>query len=180
MCPSATTTAGSRSNPEYLIAEVAKRHDEWNKFAPMVRDIKAWKDYVGLEMKSLVAEVLVLNNLPHPPYLGTLSRQEALKGFFTAAASAVMNGVHDPAGLCGESSPTLTDSPCASKCWSPPTWPREHALRRPTATTLTPSASGGASSVPTSRYRPAGAPAREQERLPGPLSPVLPSSGRRH
>src|SRR3954465_767748 len=32
-------------NPEYLITEVAKRHDEWNKFAPMVRDIKAWKDY---------------------------------------------------------------------------------------------------------------------------------------
>lgn len=94
-------------NPEYLITAVANRHKEWNKFAPIVRDIKAWKDYVGLDMKSLVAEVLVLNNLPHPPYLGALSRQEALKGFFTAAASAVMNGVHDPAGLCGEIQPDL-------------------------------------------------------------------------
>jgi len=94
-------------NPEYLIAEVAKRHKEWNKFAPTVRDVKAWKDYVGLDMKSLVAEVLVLNNLPHPPKFGTMTRQEALRDFFTAAASAVMSGVHDPAGLCGEIQPDL-------------------------------------------------------------------------
>jgi hypothetical protein len=94
-------------NPEYLITAVARRHAEWNKFAPMVRDVKAWKDYVGLDMKSLVAEVLVLNNLPHPAGLSGLSRSVALKGFFTAAAAAVMNGVDDPAGLCGEIQPDL-------------------------------------------------------------------------
>ena len=94
-------------NPEYLIAAVAKRHTEWNKFAPMVRVIKAWKDHVGLDMKSLVAEVLVLEQMPRPPALGVLTRQEALQRFFTAAATAVMAGVHDPAGLCGEIQPDL-------------------------------------------------------------------------
>src|SRR4051794_27173687 len=89
-------------NPEYLIAAVAQRHAEWNKFAPMVRVIKAWKDHVGLDMKSLVAEVLVLERMPRPPADGELTRQVALQRFFTAAATAVMNGVHDPAGLCGE------------------------------------------------------------------------------
>lgn len=94
-------------NPEYLIREVAKRHAEWNHFAKMVRVIKAWKDYRGLDMKSLVAEVLVLENMPHPPTFGSLSRQTALRGFFTAAAVAVMAGVHDPASLCGEIQPDL-------------------------------------------------------------------------
>ena len=94
-------------NPEYLIAAVAQRHAEWNKFAPMVRVIKAWKDYVGLDMKSLVAEVLVLERMPRPPANGDLTRQVALQKFFTAAAVAVMAGVHDPAGLCGEIQPDL-------------------------------------------------------------------------
>ena len=94
-------------NPEYLIAAVAQRHAEWNKFAPMVRVIKAWKDHVGLDMKSLVAEVLVLERMPRPPAFGELTRQVALQRFFTAAATAVMNGVHDPAGLCGEIQPDL-------------------------------------------------------------------------
>lgn len=94
-------------NPEFLKTEVAKRHAEWNKFAPMVRVIKAWKDHVGLDMKSLVAEVQVLEQMPHPPLLCVLTRQDALAGFFTAAAIAVMNGVHDPAELCGEIQPVL-------------------------------------------------------------------------
>jgi hypothetical protein len=94
-------------NPEYLIAAVAQRHAEWSKFAPMVRVIKAWKDHVGLDMKSLVAEVLVLERMPRPPAHGELTRQVALQRFFTAAATAVMNGVHDPAALCGEIQPDL-------------------------------------------------------------------------
>lgn len=94
-------------NPEYLMTEVAKRHAEWNQFAKMVRVIKAWKDYRGLDMKSLVAEVLVLEKMPHPSVFGTLTRQTALRDFFTAAAVAVMSGVHDPAGLCGEIQPDL-------------------------------------------------------------------------
>jgi hypothetical protein len=94
-------------NPEYLIAAVAHRHEEWNKFAPMGRVVKAWKDHVGLDMKSLVAEVLVLNTLPQSARGSELSRSAALKGFFTAAATAVMNGVCDPAGLCGEIQPDL-------------------------------------------------------------------------
>ncbi|MGY1810637.1 hypothetical protein ACI8AF_24985 [Blastococcus sp. SYSU D00669] len=94
-------------NPEFLIAAVAQRHAEWNRFAPMVRVMKAWKDHVGLDMKSLVAEVLVLERMPRPPANGDLTRQVALQRFFTAAAAAVMAGVHDPAGLCGEIQPDL-------------------------------------------------------------------------
>jgi hypothetical protein len=94
-------------NPEYLMAAVAVRHAEWNKFAPMVRVIKAWKDHFGLDMKSLVAEILVLERLPSPGAFEELTRQVALQRFFTAAAAAVMNGVHDPAGLCGEIQPNL-------------------------------------------------------------------------
>jgi hypothetical protein len=46
-------------------------------------------------------EVLALRCLPDG------DRPEALARFFTAAASDVMYGVHDPAGYCGEIQPSL-------------------------------------------------------------------------
>ena len=52
-------------------------------------------------------EVLALKCLPHPPMFGTMTRTEALKGFFTAAAATVMKGVSDPAGHSGEIAPRL-------------------------------------------------------------------------
>jgi hypothetical protein len=95
------------ADPEFLISEVAARHREWRSFAPVVRVIKKWKDVANLDMKSLTAEVLALNCLPAPQPGQVLTRQVALLQFFTAAASAVMYGVADPAGWCGEIQPEL-------------------------------------------------------------------------
>jgi predicted nucleotidyltransferase len=95
------------ADPEFLMSEVAARHREWRSFAPMVRAIKKWKDVAGLDMKSLTGEILALNCLPAPQPGQMLTRPVALQQFFTAAASAVMNGVTDPAGWCGEIQPEL-------------------------------------------------------------------------
>jgi hypothetical protein len=95
------------ADPEYLISQVAARHSEWRSFAPMVRAIKKWKDVANLGMKSLTAEVLALKCLPVPQSRQYLTRPVALQQFFTAAAAAVMSGVYDPAGWCGEIQPGL-------------------------------------------------------------------------
>lgn len=102
-------------NPEYLIGEVARRHEAWNKFAPMVRVLKSWKDTAGLDMKSLVAEVLALQCIPEVAEGQGLRRQDALATFFTKASVHVMNGVYDPAGLCGEIQPSLDRSAVRAK-----------------------------------------------------------------
>lgn len=95
------------ADPEFLIAKVAARHREWRSFAPMVRSVKKWKDVANLDVKSLTAEVLALNCLPVPRTGQVLTRPVALKQFFTAAAAAVMDGVTDPAGWCGEIQPEM-------------------------------------------------------------------------
>jgi hypothetical protein len=95
------------ADPEYLISEVAARHREWPYFAKMVRAVKKWKDVAGLDMKSLTAEVLALKCIPKPLPGQSLTRPVALQQFFTAAAVAVMEGVTDPAGWCGEIQPGL-------------------------------------------------------------------------
>jgi hypothetical protein len=89
------------ANPEYLLAEVAGRQAAWSDFVPLVRELKWWKKAFGLDMKNLVMEVLALRCLPDG------DRPDALARFFTAAASDVMSGVHDPAGYCGEIQPSL-------------------------------------------------------------------------
>ncbi len=73
----------------------------------MIRTVKKWKDVANLDMKSLTAEVLALKCLPSPRPGQVLPRPAALLQFFTAAASAVMEGVADPAGWCGEIQPGL-------------------------------------------------------------------------
>ena len=95
------------ADPEFLISAVAARHREWRSFAPMVRTVKKWKDVACLDMKSLTAEVLALNCMPRPLPGEVLARPVALQRFFTSAASAVMYGVLDPAGHCGEIQPGL-------------------------------------------------------------------------
>lgn len=101
--PERTNPAGwVTCDPEFFMSEVAARHSEWRFFAPMARAVKKWKDVAGLDMKSLTAEVLALRCMPRPRPGQVLSRQTALQEFFTAAASAVMEGVVDPAGWCGE------------------------------------------------------------------------------
>jgi hypothetical protein len=95
------------ADPEYLIAEVARRQADWADFVPVARELKWWKKAYGLDMKNLVMEVLALRCLPDG------DRPTSLARFFTAAAADVMTGVDDPAGYCGEIQPYLD----RSKAW---------------------------------------------------------------
>lgn len=90
------------ANPEYLIDEVQNRQNQWREFRPMVRVLKYWRRSCGTEVKSLVMETLALDYLP----LET-NRPNALRQFFVASAYKVLEGVHDPAGLCGQIQPDL-------------------------------------------------------------------------
>lgn len=92
------------SDPEYLIAEVAKKHAEWNKFAGLVRMLKAWGSNQDIKVKSLVMEVLALELMGEEP-----NRPAAVKNFFVSAAYRVESRqpIEDPAGICGEIQPDL-------------------------------------------------------------------------
>lgn len=92
------------SDPQYLIDQVAARHAAWNRFAGLVRMLKAWSADQNTKIKSLVMEVLALELLPQSP-----NRPEALKEFFVRAAYKIENGerVVDPADVCGEIQPDL-------------------------------------------------------------------------
>jgi hypothetical protein len=94
-------------DPEFLIAKVRQRQDQWPYFVQMVRVIKFWMRHVKSGAKSLTAEVLALNCLPAPNPMVGLSRSVALLRFFTAAALAVMVPINDPSGHCGEIQPDL-------------------------------------------------------------------------
>ena len=86
------------TDPEYLIVEVAKRHKQWKKYAGTVRMLKWWAADQDIKVKSLVMEVLALDNLPLGP-----NRPTALKEFFNKAWNHIWLGynVEDPAGHCG-------------------------------------------------------------------------------
>ena len=87
------------SDPEYLIEQVAKKHAEWNRFAGLVRMLKAWAVLQDTKIKSLVMEVLALDLLGDGP-----NRPAALKKFFVEAAYRVesLDPIVDPADVCGE------------------------------------------------------------------------------
>lgn len=92
------------SDPLYLVREIAERSADWDYFLRLVRVVKKWRKRAQVEgkVKSLVMEVLALHHLPVD------TRPNALRRFFTAAATAVGNGpVTDPAELCGEIQPDL-------------------------------------------------------------------------
>ncbi|GAA1033663.1 hypothetical protein GCM10009557_36120 [Virgisporangium ochraceum] len=95
-------------DPEYLIAETARRQREWPHYTALVRLLKHWaKEHPELGFSSLAMEVLALKCIPRPPLFGSMSRAEALRGFFTAAAAQIMKGVRDPSGRCGEIEPGI-------------------------------------------------------------------------
>jgi Second Messenger Oligonucleotide or Dinucleotide Synthetase domain len=94
--------------PEFLIRIVGERHAHWNRFVPLVRDLKRWGADQNTDIKSLLLEVLALEHLPEE------TRPRALARFFAAAATAVLAPVVDPAGLCGEIQPDL-DRPAAAQ-----------------------------------------------------------------
>ena len=99
--PQQETREWIRSDPEHLIALVARRHASWGQFAKLVRVLKRWNADHGSHMKSLVVEVLALDHLP------VADRPVAISRFFTAASVAVWSPVRDPAGLCGEIQPDM-------------------------------------------------------------------------
>ncbi|MBF4582340.1 nucleotidyltransferase domain-containing protein [Curtobacterium sp. VKM Ac-2865] len=92
------------ADPEYLIAEAARKHAEWRQYAGAVRMLKYWASKQSFKIKSLVMEVLALDHLPT-----TSNRSAAVQSFFTAAAYHVESGltIEDPAGLCGPVQPDL-------------------------------------------------------------------------
>ena len=90
-----------RTDPEDLKAKVAKRQSDWNEFTKLVRVLKRWNSDHGATMKSLVVEVLALDNLP------VADRPQALQSFFAAAQIAVLSPVCDPSNLCGEIDPNM-------------------------------------------------------------------------
>lgn len=92
------------TDPEYLIEQVAKKHAEWNRFAGLVRTLKAWAALQDIKVKSLVMEVLALELLGDGP-----NRPAALKRFFVEAAYRVesLDPIVDPADVCGEIQPDL-------------------------------------------------------------------------
>jgi Nucleotidyltransferase domain len=98
LVPEALSEKWISCDPEYLIAEVAKKHAAWNKFAGTIRMLKWWAADQDLKIKPLVMEVLALNFLPTDS-----SQPSAIKQFFVSAAYHIQGGneVLDPAGLCG-------------------------------------------------------------------------------
>ncbi|TQK17945.1 hypothetical protein FBY40_0428 [Microbacterium sp. SLBN-154] len=98
MIPEAASEDWVHCDPESLIAAVATKHSEWNKFAGTIRMLKRWASDQDIKIKSLVMEVLALDHLP------TSSNQPAaVKQFFVAATYAIegYEEVTDPAGYCG-------------------------------------------------------------------------------
>jgi hypothetical protein len=98
LVPEAYSEQWIQTNPEYLIAEVKKRHEAWRSYAGTVRMLKWWSSNQSTKIKSLVMETLALDHLP------TDSNQPgAIAKFFASAAFAIGSGVDilDPAGLCG-------------------------------------------------------------------------------
>jgi hypothetical protein len=94
-------------NPERLMEMVAARQRAWSNFDEVVRMIKDWADYHGLEMKSVAVEALVLQYLPKPGLFETLSCSDAIARFFDAASRARITRLVDPARLSGEIDPHL-------------------------------------------------------------------------
>ncbi|WP_350349063.1 nucleotidyltransferase domain-containing protein [Agromyces sp. G08B096] len=104
LIPEALSEDWVSCDPEFLIAEVAKRHAAWNKFAGTVRMLKWWAAEQDTKIKSLVMEVLALDFLPTD-----VNQPAAIKQFFVSACYYIEGGneVVDPAYLCGPIQPDV-------------------------------------------------------------------------
>ena len=104
LIPEALSEDWVACDPEFLIAEVADRHAQWNKFAGTVRMLKWWAAEQDTKIKSLVMEVLALDFLPTD-----VNQAAAIKQFFVSACYHIEGGndVADPAGLCGPIQPDI-------------------------------------------------------------------------
>lgn len=104
LIPEALSNAWIECDPESLIASVAARHAQWNKFAGTVRILKRWASDQDIRVKSLVMEVLALDHLPTG-----VNQPAAVRQFFVAATYAIDGHevVSDPAGYCGPIQPDL-------------------------------------------------------------------------
>ena len=95
------------SDPQHLIDRVAKRHEDWNEFARLVRVLKRWNTDHGAHLKSLTVEVVALTHLP------VAARPNAIAAYFAAPQEAVWDPSEDPAGLCGPVQPDLAAGPAS-------------------------------------------------------------------
>jgi hypothetical protein len=84
------------SDPELLIKLVHDRQAAWDRFVPMVRVLKLWKDVQATTLKALTVEVMALNHMP-----GDLTAPQALYRFFNAMEDKIGVAILDPAELCG-------------------------------------------------------------------------------
>jgi hypothetical protein len=128
LIPEKRSSAWIETAPEFLIRVVAERHVRWNRFVPLVRDLKRWGADQKVEIKSLLLEVLAFHHLPE------LERPKALARFFAAAANTVLLPVEDPAGLCGEIQPDLDRAAAAQHLTkaAEAAWRAVEAARHPT------------------------------------------------
>ena len=94
-------------DPERLMRMVAARQRAWFNFDEVVRMIKGWADYHGLNMRSLAAEVLVLQYLPRPGLFEIMSCSDAVARLFEAASRVGITRLADPAGRRGEIDPRM-------------------------------------------------------------------------
>lgn len=99
--PESKTHSWIPSDPQHLIDIVARRHEDWNEFARLVRVLKRWNTDHGKHLKSLTIEVLAIGHLPID------SRPNAISAFFAAAQDAVWDPIEDPSGLSGEIQPDI-------------------------------------------------------------------------
>jgi hypothetical protein len=104
LIPEALSKNWVECDPESLIALVAKKQVEWDKFVATVRMLKWWAGEQDIKIKSLVMEVLALQHLPVDS-----SQPSAIKQFFVSAAYDIDGGGEaiDPAGICGSIQPDL-------------------------------------------------------------------------
>ncbi|MBL7487465.1 hypothetical protein I6A60_05970 [Frankia sp. AgB1.9] len=95
------------TNPLYLRRRFAVRNWWWWRFPALARMLREWRRFNYPDLKSLTVDVLALHHLPRRLWHPLLTQQEAIAIFFDHAANAVLKGVDDPAGKCGEIQPRL-------------------------------------------------------------------------
>jgi len=86
-----------------LISKHNKHLDQ--KFIPLIKLIKKWRDNNDVKFKSFHLEVFIMENVNKP----FIKYQEALLTFFKSAKDEIFNDCIDPAGLSGNLAYYLTE-----------------------------------------------------------------------
>jgi hypothetical protein len=89
------------TDPQTLIQMTRQRQQEWHNYGNAVRAVKAWADSEQLDLSSVAVEALALKFMPRGFWFRSMTRGEALAGFFKAAADARIWFLNDPSGVGG-------------------------------------------------------------------------------